>query len=102
MSLLMLSFWSRYLAVTPSVSQTVPLAALFAYWRRGWVLTSISLVVYAGLSLLRFSDLLQRNHAILRNCPIAVHLRFFSERTRPEMLHYCFEGDKEGLPFSLD
>jgi len=100
MSLLMLPFWSRYLAVILSVLLTVAFAALFAYWPRGWFLSSISLVVFAGLSLLRFCDLLQRNHAILRNCPIAVHLRFFSEKIRPDMRQYFFEGDKDGLPFS--
>ena len=39
---------------------------------------------------------------MLRNYPIAAHLRFIFEAIRPEMRQYFFEGDKDGMPFSRD
>ena len=39
---------------------------------------------------------------MLRNYPIAAHLRFILEAIRPEMRQYFFEGEKDGMPFSRD
>ena len=39
---------------------------------------------------------------MLRNYPIAAHLRFILESIRPEMRQYFFEDEKDGLPFSRD
>lgn len=47
-------------------------------------------------------DLTQTRHAILRNYPVAAHLRFLLEHIRPEMRQYFFEGDKDGAPFPRD
>ncbi|HEY2011331.1 MAG TPA: FMN-binding glutamate synthase family protein [Rhizomicrobium sp.] len=47
-------------------------------------------------------DLVQTKHAILRNYPIAAHLRFILEAVRPEMRQYFFEDEKFGTPFSRD
>jgi glutamate synthase domain-containing protein 2 len=47
-------------------------------------------------------DLAQSGHAILRNYPIAGHLRFIFEEIRPEMRQYFFEDEKESMPFSRD
>jgi glutamate synthase domain-containing protein 2 len=47
-------------------------------------------------------DLTQIRHAILRNYPVAAHLRFLLEGIRPEMRQYFFEGDKDGAPFTRD
>lgn len=47
-------------------------------------------------------DLVQTHHAVLRNYPIAGHLRFLLEGVRPEIRQYFFEGDKDGAPFSRD
>lgn len=47
-------------------------------------------------------DLTQTRHAILRNYPVAAHLRFMLEHIRPEMRQYFFEGDKDGAPFPRD
>ena len=43
--------------------------------------------------------LFNARHAVLRNYPIAAHLRFLLEAIRPEMRQYFFEGDKDGAPF---
>ena len=40
--------------------------------------------------------------AVLRNYPVAVHLRFLLEGIRPERRQYFFEADKEGAPFTRD
>src|SRR5262245_17340383 len=62
----------------------------------------VPLAVFGALALLGVSDLFQRKHAILRNYPIAAHLRFLLEKIRPEMRQYFFEDDKDGLPFPRD
>jgi glutamate synthase domain-containing protein 2 len=64
--------------------------------------TVVALVVFVVLALVGTRDLLQVKHAILRNYPIAAHLRFIFEDVRPEMRQYFFEGDKDGTPFSRD
>jgi glutamate synthase domain-containing protein 2 len=62
----------------------------------------LALLVFGGLSALGLRDLVQERHAILRNYPIAAHLRFLFEEIRPEMRQYFFEGEKDGTPFSRD
>jgi len=47
-------------------------------------------------------DLVQKRHAILRNYPIAAHLRFLLEAIRPEIRQYFFEDEKHGMPFGRD
>ena len=47
-------------------------------------------------------DLTQTRHSILRNYPIAGHMRFLFEKVRPEIRQYFFEDDKSGTPFSRD
>jgi glutamate synthase domain-containing protein 2 len=47
-------------------------------------------------------DITQTRHAVLRNYPIAAHLRFLLESVRPEMRQYFFEGEKDGAPFPRD
>jgi hypothetical protein len=39
---------------------------------------------------------------VLRNYPIAAHLRFLLEAIRPEMRQYFFEDEKHGMPFGRD
>jgi len=47
-------------------------------------------------------DLTQTHHSILRNYPIAAHLRFLLENVRAEIRQYFLENDIEGTPFSRD
>lgn len=51
------------------------------------------------LSGLGVHDLRQTRHSILRNYPIAAHLRFLLEDMRPEMRQYFLESDTDGVPF---
>lgn len=68
-----------------------------------WRGTFLTLTVAMGaLVLVGLRDLTQTRHAILRNYPIAAHLRFLLEKIRPEIRQYFFEGDKDGAPFPRD
>jgi glutamate synthase domain-containing protein 2 len=62
----------------------------------------LGFVVGGALTLLGLHDLTQEKHAVLRNYPIAAHMRFLLESIRPEMRQYFFEDEKHGLPFSRD
>lgn len=59
-------------------------------------------VGFAMLLAVGLRDVTQTRHAVLRNYPIAAHLRFLLESVRPEMRQYFFEGDKDGAPFPRD
>ncbi|MGL6210917.1 MAG: FMN-binding glutamate synthase family protein, partial [Paracoccaceae bacterium] len=93
---------SRYGFLTwPGVVGIVALlmAVVFPAW--SWQLFAV-FVVCAGLVALAIRDMTQTRHAILRNYPVAAHLRFIFERFRPELRQYLFEGDKDGAPFPRD
>ncbi len=45
-------------------------------------------LIFLTLSLVGLYDLLQQQHAILRNYPIIGHLRFMFETIRPEIRQY--------------
>jgi glutamate synthase domain-containing protein 2 len=47
-------------------------------------------------------DLVQRQHAILRNFPVAGHLRFLLEAFGPELRQYIVTANDEERPFSRD
>ena len=64
--------------------------------------TVLGFMIAAALSALGLRDLFHPTHAILRNYPIAAHLRFIMEEIRPEMRQYFFEDEKHGTPFSRD
>ena len=68
--------------------------------RSWWIGVAFALALF--LTLVGFYDYFQTKHAVLRNYPIAAHLRFIFESIRPEMRQYFFEGDKDGLPFPRD
>jgi len=63
-----------------------------------WML--VIAAIAGALSLLGIHDLFQRRHAILRNYPIAGHLRFLFEGFRPEIRQYIIESDHDEVPFS--
>ncbi|MEQ8825890.1 MAG: FMN-binding glutamate synthase family protein [Filomicrobium sp.] len=102
MHFLLAPFETRNLPLTLSMAMTVVCAVAFAIWPEFALFIAVPFVVFAGLSLLGLRDVMQARHAILRNYPILAHLRFISEKIRPEMRQYFFEGEKDGLPFSRD
>ncbi|MFC0240342.1 FMN-binding glutamate synthase family protein [Rhodopseudomonas telluris] len=104
MDTILLPFSRRFIALTictvlavlfASVAITDMDSDLF-----GLVLTLA--LVFTALMLLGLWDLVQKNHAVLRNYPISAHLRFLLEEIRPEMRQYFFESEKDGKPFSRD
>jgi glutamate synthase domain-containing protein 2 len=63
---------------------------------------AIPLLLFGGLSIIGTIDLIQTRHAILRNYPLAAHIRFILEEIRPEIRQYFLESEKDGTPFSRD
>ena len=102
MQFLRLPFETRYLLVTgPAIWGVMALfaAMIWPVWA-GPFLTVF--VIMAMIVALGVRDLTQTKHAVLRNYPVAAHLRFILESIRPEMRQYFFEGDKDGMPFARD
>jgi glutamate synthase domain-containing protein 2 len=56
----------------------------------------------AALAGLVAYDLTQRRHAILRNFPVAGHLRYLLESVGPEVRQYIVTSNDEERPFSRD
>ena len=100
-STFLLPFTPRFISLTLAVVATLLLAAALAADPSSLLL---AVLLGAGLFLtgVGLFDLAQKRHSILRNYPIAGHLRFIFEAIRPEMRQYFFEGEKDGMPFSRD
>ena len=101
MSPIFLPLSPRFITFTLTVMAMI----LFGVWLY-FDQRSIVLAILLGLSIfltgVGIIDLFQKSHAVLRNYPIAAHLRFIFEAIRPEMRQYFFEGEKDGMPFSRD
>ena len=99
---LLLPFTPRYILLTLAVTLTLALAGLaLRYPDAAWHL-SLPLVIFGAFVLLGLRDLMQTRRAILRNYPIAAHIRFILEHIRPELRQYFFEAEKDGTPFPRD
>lgn len=99
---LLLPFTPRFICLTlAALGSIVALAGLaVAPGQTVWLLPLF--VIFALLLALGLHDITSKRHAVLRNYPIAAHLRFLLERIRPEMRQYFFEDEKHGTPFSRD
>ena len=78
-------FEVRYLPLTASAIfclKFAALALLFPLWLGVLVVLAM---LFAALVAVGVHDLTQTRHAILRNYPIAAHLRFLLEKIRPEI-----------------
>src|ERR1700756_238099 len=104
METLMLPFSPRYIVLTICAVVTALLLAvgIFDHNPKAFDVILIPLLIFGGLTLLGIRDLVQKSHAVLRNYPIAAHVRFLLEEIRPEMRQYFFESEKDGMPFSRD
>ena len=98
---LLLPFTPRFISFTLAVIATLAIIIVMATTGASGVWW-LGLAAAGALSALGVHDLLQERHAVLRNYPIAAHLRFILEEIRPEMRQYFFEGEKDGAPFSRD
>src|SRR6202045_3917453 len=102
METLMLPFSPRFVVLTICAVVTALLLGIGIFDRKVFDLVLIPMVIFGGLTVLGIRDLLQQNHAVLRNYPISAHIRFLLEEIRPEMRQYFFESEKDGMPFSRD
>jgi len=101
MSRLFLMFEIRYLPLVMSIVLSAAFAvALAVYPNLIWLWIGFGIAVFFLSVGLR--DIWQKPSAVLRNYPIAAHLRFILESIRPEVRQYFFEDEKDGLPFSRD
>ena len=67
----------------------------------GLLLLNWWLIVIGGFGVcLGIYDIIQSKHAILKNYPVAGHIRYVLEDFRPEIRQYLLENDKEQVPFS--
>src|ERR1700759_5709018 len=102
METLMLPFSPRFIVLTICAVVTALLLALGVFDHKTFDVVLIPLIIFGALTLLGIRDLVQKNHAVLRNYPISAHMRFLLEEIRPEMRQYFFESEKDGMPFSRD
>ncbi len=103
MRLLLLPLAPRYLLLTVAVLGALGLAVATVGSPSGNLYLTLPLLAFFSFfAILGVRDVLQTKHAILRNYPIAAHLRFLLENIRPEMRQYFFEADKDGAPFPRD
>ena len=99
---LLLPFTPRYLLLTLALAGTVALAGLVWRYPAAALYLGFPLGIFTVFAALGVRDLLQTKHAILRNYPIAAHIRFILEHIRPELRQYFFENEKDGMPFPRD
>lgn len=102
METLLLPFSPRFIILTICAVATAVLVAVALSDHNVFDLVLIPALIFGGLTLLGIRDLVQKDHAVLRNYPVAAHLRFLLEEIRPEMRQYFFESEKDGMPFSRD
>ncbi|WP_370450573.1 FMN-binding glutamate synthase family protein [Palleronia sediminis] len=73
-----------------------------------WAATALSewfwlpAAVFIALALTGLRDVVQTEHAVLRNYPIMGHFRFLFEKIRPEIRQYLIESDQDEEPFSRE
>ncbi len=94
--MLLLPFTRRYLVFTAVIVLSVLCGALsFVYPPTLFLLVLLLALVAIGIF-----DLVQTKHSLLRNYPIAAHIRFLLEEVRPEIRQYFLESDTDGMPFN--
>lgn len=102
MRYLLLPFTPRYILLTIAILGTAALAAIAARHPDLALHLTLPIAFFGVFVLLGICDLVQTRHAILRNYPIAAHIRFLLEHVRPELRQYFFEAEKDGTPFPRD
>jgi glutamate synthase domain-containing protein 2 len=90
-----LRLWILLVSSALACASVVPAVAVSPWW----LFATIPLVALAAVG---WADVAQRQHALLRNYPIAGHLRYLMERFRPEIQQYFVENNTDGRPFDRD
>src|SRR6202051_4863418 len=102
METVMRPFSPRFIVLTICAVVTALLLGLGLVDHKVFDIVLVPILIFGALTLLGIRDLMQKNHAVLRNYPISAHMRFLLEEIRPEMRQYFFESEKDGMPFSRD
>jgi glutamate synthase domain-containing protein 2 len=91
--------YARYLPLA-LILVLVPLGLVLSFAEpfSGGLLFGIGLIGAA----IGLYDLLQRNHAVLKNYPLTARLRFLLEGIRPEIRQYFLESDHDEVPYSRE
>jgi len=66
-----------------------------------WLITIPSVLLLIILSIIIY-DLIQKDHAILRNFPLVGHFRYILESIGPELRQYIISQNDEERPFTRD
>ena len=85
METLMLPFSPRFIVLTICAVVTALLLGLGLVDHKLFDIVLVPTLIFGALTLLGIRDLMQKNHAVLRNYPISAHMRFLLEEIRPEM-----------------
>ena len=86
-------FLMRYSLITwPAIFVVISGGLMALFPGQTWWLLPVAALCLASV-LIGIHDLRQTRHAVLRNYPVAAHLRFLLEGIRPEIRQYFFEGD---------
>ena len=91
-----ISLFNRYAALAGCIAVALGSLLLLPLWSWLWPLALLAGI----LALIGLYDLVQTQHAVLRNYPILGHLRYLVEGIRPEIRQYLLESDDDRLPFS--
>lgn len=102
MQILAVAFTPRFITYTLSLIACALLFLALLEYPDYSVAITVALIVAVFLAAVGTRDILQTKSSILRNYPIAAHIRFMLEEIRPEIRQYFFEGEKDGTPFSRD
>jgi len=90
---------SRYFIFQTTIVLSLLFAVLAVAVTPWW---GLPLVLLVPLLLVGVQDLLQTQHAILRNYPIIGHIRFMLEAVRPELRQYLIEDERDQIPYSRE
>jgi hypothetical protein len=65
-------------------------------------LRAAAAAAFSAVAAIAVRDLLQRDHALLRNFPVLGHGRYLIEAIGPELRQYVVAGNNEERPFTRD
>jgi glutamate synthase domain-containing protein 2 len=67
-----------------------------------WATKALPMGAAAAIAAAAARDLMQRDHALLRNFPVLGHARYLLESIGPELRQYLVAGNNEERPFTRD
>lgn len=93
------TWFSRYVVYASTIVLTIVFVALGTHKSPHFFW---GVLAFGPLAILGTWDIVQGHHSVLRNYPVAAHLRFLFEGLRPELRQYFFESNLSGAPFNRE